>query len=316
MLITGGCTLAGCEGFAAGRRSEFFLPRTEQFTRGPAMLAPRAGHSATLLADGRVLLAGGYPDEGMPPTASAELFDPSEGAFIAAESMTTPRADHTATALPDGRVLICGGVNGAGEALPTTELFDPSTGTFKPGPQMSGARNGHAAVTVGGRVMLVGGVVRGRVSATTDVLAKGAWSPGPQLNTARVKHAAATLPDGRVLVIGGAASVEGRTLLAGTEVIDLQTSKAQIGPELSEGQYKLTDAVVTLSDGRVVIAGGKRVNLYDSVANEVEVLASPQLPRRSFVTATAIGERRVLVAGGYDDAIVPLDIAAVVKIPR
>jgi hypothetical protein len=280
------------------------------------MLAPRAGHTATVLRDGRVLLVGGYPEEGRPPTASAELFDPAEDAFVATDSMATARADHSATPLPDGRVLICGGVNGEGVALATTELFDPRTGTFRPGPVMSSPRNGHAAVAAGGTVVLVGGIVNERVVASTDVLAEAVWSPGPQLRTARVKHAAARLPDGRVLVVGGASSVEGRTLLASTEVVDIRAAEVRAGPELSEGEYKLTGAVVTLADGRVVITGGERINVYDPAADEMAVMAFPQLPRRSFVTATAVGARRVLIAGGYDDAIVPLDTADVVQIPR
>ena len=316
VLITGGCTLYGCGGFDDGRVSEFFDPRTQQFTRGPLMLDPRAGHTATLLTDGRVLLAGGYPGEGTPPTATAEVFDPATGEFLPAKAMTAPRADHTATALPDGRVLISGGVDYEGQALRTTEFFDPRTGAFDPGPVMSSPRNGHAAVLARNGVVLVGGVANGRVVATTDVLVDGAWTPGPQLHTPRVKHAAAALPDGRVLVVGGARSTEGRTLLASTEVIDVQNFSVRAGPALSQGEYKLTDAVVTLADGRVVIGGGERINVYDPVTDEIDVLASPRLPRRSFVTVTAIGKRTVLVAGGYDDTITPLDTAVVVGIPK
>jgi hypothetical protein len=229
--------------------------------------------------------------------------------------MATPRADHSATALADGRVLICGGVDGDGKALSTTELFDPRTGTFRPGPPMSSPRNGHAAVEVDGGLVLVGGVVNASTAATTDVLEAGAWSPGPELDTARVKHAAVALPDGRVLVIGGAPSTEGRTLLASTEIVDVPAARVQPGPPLSEGEYKLTDAVVTLADGRVVIAGGSQINVYDPAAGEMGVLTTPSLPRRSFVTATVIGRRTVLVAGGYDDSIAPLDTAVVVEIP-
>jgi hypothetical protein len=280
------------------------------------MLAPRAGNTATLLADGRVLLAGGYPGEGTPPSASAELFDPATGDFIPAEPMTEARADHTATALPDGRVLISGGVGDQGQALRTSEFFDPHTGAFSQGPEMSFPRNGHAAVLVRDSVVLVGGVTNGRVVATTDMLVGGVWTPGPQLRTPRVKHAAAALRDGRVLVVGGARGTEGRTLLASTEVLDIHDSSVQAGPSLSEGEYKLTDAVITLGDGRVVIGGGEQINVYDPATHEMAVLASPTLPRRSFVTVTAIGKRTVLVAGGYDAAIVPLDVAVVVAIPR
>jgi hypothetical protein len=65
----------------------------------------------------------------------------------------------------------------------------------------------------------------------------------------------------------------------------------------------------------VVIAGGRRVNVFDPVTGAMTVLRTPVLQRRSFVTATAIGPATVLVAGGYDDAIVPTAEATLVRVP-
>ena len=82
------------------------------FTRTSDMTASRSLHSATLLSNGQVLVAGGASSSSLSETAilaSAEVYDPSAGAFRAVGAMTTARRVHTATLLPDGRVLIVGG---------------------------------------------------------------------------------------------------------------------------------------------------------------------------------------------------------------
>src|SRR5262249_22796786 len=104
-------------------------PRTylNTFASTVAMRSPRAGHTATLLIDGRVLVTGGSQSPGAPATNSVELYDPGNGAFGPVGSMAIARIGHTATRLLDGRVLILGGTSlGAPEA----ELFDPRTNTF------------------------------------------------------------------------------------------------------------------------------------------------------------------------------------------
>ncbi len=76
-----------------------------------SMTARRAAHTATLLGNGKVLIAGGFVGDGG-SQSSAEVFDPTTKTFASAENMTTKRAGHTATLLPNGKVLISGGYNG------------------------------------------------------------------------------------------------------------------------------------------------------------------------------------------------------------
>jgi hypothetical protein len=61
VLIAGGCTTPGCDGFDAARTIEIYDPRSRTLSEGPRLAAPRANHTATLLAGGRVLFTGGYP---------------------------------------------------------------------------------------------------------------------------------------------------------------------------------------------------------------------------------------------------------------
>src|SRR5678816_991279 len=107
--------------------AELFDPSLGTFApAGPLNVARGIGFTATLLSDGRVLVAGGDNFDGTADTA--ELFDPNTNSFtLTLGAMTTPRSEHTATLLPGGKVLLAGGGSGftcAPVAL-TAELFDP-----------------------------------------------------------------------------------------------------------------------------------------------------------------------------------------------
>jgi Kelch motif len=163
-LLLGFLVLSALQGWNAKAQSpETFVPTGK-------MTIPRWLHTATLLKDGRVLIAGGEyaPNpNGLPTQASAELYDPSTGSFSITGSMTTPREVHTATLLPDGRVLIAGGRQYIGDGrlitiLASAELYDPVTGTFTATGDMIEAQTSHAATLLNnGKVLINGGYVWG-----------------------------------------------------------------------------------------------------------------------------------------------------------
>src|SRR5215213_5305347 len=223
------------------------------------MLVERRGHTATRLADGRVLIAGG--ENGSGTLNDTEIYNPTSGTFSAAANMATARADHSATLLADGRVLIAGGHNG-GASVASTEIFDPATGAFANGPTMSVARAGHSATLfANGRVLVAGGDSAG-TAEIFDATA-GTFAATGTFAAARSMHSATLLQDGRVLIVGGRDG-SGNALLSG-EIFDtpagaFSTVAGQLKVSRERAQLRV------LFDGKVQIIGGTNdgsMELYD-----------------------------------------------------
>jgi hypothetical protein len=221
-----------------------------------SMATQRAAHTATLLPDGKVLVAGGFAgDENS--LASAEVFDPATATFASAGNMNAPRAGHTATLLPSGKVLIAGGYNGS--YLASAEVYDPTTRTFTPTGSMVTARSGHIAMLLNsGKVLLAGGV------GTDWTFLADAELFDPETNTftatggmttARESHTATLLRDGRVLITGGH---KGRhsaiTIYSSAEIYNPASGAFSSTGNLTVRRHKHDAAL--LADGRVLIIGG------------------------------------------------------------
>src|SRR6266478_8008026 len=137
--------------------SQSLSPAYAPFTFGNtgSLNTGRYWHTATLLPNGKVLVAGGY--DGVNYLTSAELYDPATGTWTATGSLDTARYRHTATLLPNGNVLVAGGVNSSG-SLASAELYDPASGTWTAPGSLGAARAAHTATLLpNGKVLVAGG---------------------------------------------------------------------------------------------------------------------------------------------------------------
>ena len=341
------------------------------FTATGEMSTPRLGHTATLLPNGKVLIAGGAHNSFVNgnylnylPVASAELYDPSSGTFTATGSMATSRVGHTATLLPNGKVLIAGGARDLspdGSYLPmaSAELYDPSSETFTTTGSMATPRVGYTATLLpNGKVLIAGGGLDRSPDGNYQFVASAAELYDPSTGTFTVlgnldtgDHSPSTilLADGRVLIVGksahlydpgtgglsdpifddylgvyfnqeGTLLMNGKVLFAGydddegdfwgPELFDPSTEIFTTTGNMSARRANHTATL--LPDGTVLIVGrgwfwsgnseyfystGNSAELYDPVTGTFSNTGRMATDRDG-PTATLLNDGRVLVAGG------------------
>jgi hypothetical protein len=300
VLIAGGFDNAGHNHAS----TELYDSTTGRFVPGATMGAARVDHTATVLDDGRVLIVGGFIGDAL---ASAELYDPASDRFVPAGRLQTARNGHKAVRLPDGRILIVGGDGPGGTFLASAEIFDPRIGQFTPTGSMAVARSSHTATLLpDGRVLVAGGHV-GRqaqlqIYATAELYdpVSGTFSPTGSMGRVRHKHDAAPLPDGRVLIVGGADARDDQGAYHSAEAYDPASGTFSPAGQMLRERYKIQATTVPLLDGKLLLAGGAlEAELYDPSGSAFEQVSGDFGDRPLFAAATLLLDGSVLITGGY-----------------
>jgi N-acetylneuraminic acid mutarotase len=298
----------------------------------PAMSEPRARHTATLLGDGDVLIAGGYngfgPGGGSNTTIGTDqLLDPATGRWLEAAPMLVARSGQTATLLRDGEVLVVGGseMPEGKESMKTAELYDPARNTWAAAPAPAELLEAQSATLLAdGRVLLVG-LFKGQpfpgvAGAAIYDPASGNWNRVASPKRFHYGAAVTVLPDGKVMVMGGWHSEEvwnngpetKFTVFASVEEYD---PASDTWSEAAPMSHARADQTATLMpDGTVFVTGGifevswggndslnslRSTEIYDPQTNSWSARASMLIPRAQD-TATLMNDGRVLLVGGYD----------------
>ena len=312
-LLDGRVLVAGGYGrkFTSGPvfdTAEVYDPGSDTWSATGKLTVPRAYHTATTLADGRVLLAGGESATGGPQLSSAELYDPTTNRFSPTGSMQARRFGHIAVKLLDGRVLVAGGLDGS-NLQRSAEIFNPSTGSWSPTGSMNLGRSAANAVLLhSGQVLVIGG---GAPLQSVEIYnpATGTWSFTGSLVELRLNYYTATLlQDGRVLVVGGGGS-GGVFALRSCELYDPTTGSWSETGKLRKSRNG--HGAVLLPDGHVLVTGGqngtkvlpKLTETYDP-ATGLWTNSGYLLAGRRYHSTNVLPDSGVLVVGGSTDTAV------------
>ncbi|WP_160295188.1 putative Ig domain-containing protein [Geobacter sp. OR-1] len=317
VLITGG---GATDGFGSELDSaEIFDPETRAFTATGNMATRRSGHTATLLADGKVLIAGGNTS-----SVGAEIYDPETGSFTATGNMILPRVLHTATRLQDGRVLIAGGL--AGDNIFLAEIFDPATGTFTATGSMSWVRvRATATLLADGKILIAGGlgtqdpsskIYLQLSSVETFDPATATFSVSGYLASSRYRHSASVLPDGKILIAGG--ETHYFTPVNRVEIFDPATGTSTFTGNMSTLRSRHT--AVTLPNGKVLIFSGSSGASLNTTASNIESYdpatglftgVGNLSTGRYFHSSTLLANGQVLIVGGNNSLNTALSSAEI-----
>jgi hypothetical protein len=300
LVVGGGAAVEGANDYTS---VELYDPGTGTWASTGSMVAPRADFSATLLADGRVLVAS--PD-------GAQLYDPDRGTWSATGNMVHPLYGFPATLLRDGRVLV-GDVDDptADDSITGAEVYDPESGTWRATGKMIGGRAGGTATLLrDGRVLVAG--PDGAQLYDPD---RGTWSGAGDMITPTAQTAT-LLSDGNVLVMGTTDPPHGTCCqlpaspsLAWAELYDPQSGAWS--PTQGMVAARAGYAAVLLPDGKVLVTGGigseepgvgapwlASAELYDPGTGTWSSTASMATQRGYGFSATLLADGKVLVAGG------------------
>jgi Galactose oxidase, central domain len=314
VLVVGG--LDKREGFDADRfytnaTAELYDPKSGTWAVTGSLHEARFQHTATLLPNGKVLVAGGNTVFNV-AIASAELYDPATGAWAPTGNLEIPRFQHTAHLLANGKVLVISGGNQNYTSFYNPELYDPATGTWTNTGNINNARARHTSTLLAdGRIFIAGGAAFfSNWSPTVEIydpVRETSTNVG-DLNTGRDQHTATLLPNGKVLVVAGR---DGTNNASGSaEVCDPAAGTCtNTGSLIPRYQHKAT----LLPDGKVLVTGGLDITFNSTASAQLYDPATGvwrdthrMNTARMYHTSTLLLNGKVLVAGGAEkDTLFP-----------
>ena len=288
--------------------------RAGTFSLTGAIDPARQYHTATLLPNGKVLVAGGYGSGGVGWLIDCQLYDPQKGEFIETGRLATRRDAHTATLLPNGKVLIAGGeeVNEGGFSvlLASAELYDPATGLFSHTGSLVTGRELHSATLMSnGKVLVAGGEdARGYAVSRAELYDPGIGSfiPTGGLSVGRYGHTATALAGGEVLIAGGERIDEDGFDIALSSAEIYNPATGRFHPTGSMRVARKHHTATLMRDGRVLIAGGEDNNGHALDSAEIYNPGSGTFrsvgrmySAHDSGAAALLNDGRVLIAGGF-----------------
>jgi WD40 repeat protein len=280
-----------------------------------SMQVARLYATATLLANGKVLITGGMPCldvSGARGFASAELYDPKTGTFATTGALTVPRDWTVATLLKDGRVLVVGGDDpGTGGCTTpykgpstishrTADIYDPRTGQFTRVGSPLTSYPVTATLLPDGRVVTADGD-SGAIETFDPTTGK--FTPSGSLPRYEPDLHSTLLPDGRVLFLG-LVSMSGPR----AEIYDPESRKtSSLTLQLPAGATEVAKVAsgpvtaTTLDDGRILLCIFDYLEIYDPSTGSFTAAGSVAAPGKWLMaTATLLSDGDVLFAGGTD----------------
>lgn len=279
----------------------------------------RSDHTATLLPDGKVLIAGGIS-----AYASVELYDPAgsngEGSVVSLTSLGQGRYGHTAHLLSNGKVILIGGADAVSSPIASVELYDPQGSAAQALASLSIGRVDHTSTLLSdGTILIAGGLGQTQMLQSVERYNPAANSGGgavvamANMNSIRLKHTATLLSSGKILFVGGA-----RLASANAASVELYDPLANSGLGSSQSLAELSlpsrysHSATLLSNGKVLIVGGvtsnnssNGVELYDPAGGgSATALTSLRTPRARHSSIIGSNDKVWVLGGQLDGNVV------------